>query len=129
MLLHDGVAQLMKPTRSSFSTVWLSWGGSEAARSKDDRTGAGSARDERPAMARASGRGRVACERDGGWVARRGPGRTRATARERTVAALERPGQRDLGRRRCLLVCGEQKGAGFRAAALRVGFFSPREQS
>ena len=91
MLLHDGVAQLMKPTRSSFSTAWLSWGGSEAARSKDDRTGAGSARDERPATARASG-----------W---------------------------DLGRRRCLLVCGEQKGAGFRAAALRVGFFSPREQS
>ena len=114
MLLHDGVAQLMKPTRSSFSTVWLSWGGSEAARSKDDRTGAGSARDERPATAPASGRG---------------PGRARAMARERMGAARERPGRRDLGRRRCLLVCGEQKGAGFRAAALRVGFFSPREQS
>ena len=70
VLLHDGVAQLMKPTRSSFSTAWLSWGGSEAARSKDDWTGAGSARDERPATARASGRGRVARERDGGWVTR-----------------------------------------------------------
>ena len=98
--------------------AWLSWGGSEAARSKDDQTGAGSARDERPATARTSGRGRVARERDGGWV-----------ARERTGAALERPGRRDLGRQHCLLVCGEQKGAGFRAAALRVGFFSPREQS
>ena len=51
MLLHDGVAQLMKPTRSSFSTAWLSWGGSKEARSKDDRTVAASARDERPATA------------------------------------------------------------------------------
>jgi hypothetical protein len=36
------------------------------ARSKDDQTGAGSARDERPATARASGRGWDARERDGG---------------------------------------------------------------
>jgi len=37
-------------------------------------TGRGSARDERPATARASGRGRVARERDGGWFVRMGAG-------------------------------------------------------
>ena len=126
MLLHDGVAQLMKPTSCSFLTAWLSWGGSEAARSKDNRTGAGSARDERPETARASRRGRVARERDGGWFARTGPGRARVTARERTGGRAR--AARTAGSRAAALPAGvwRAEGGGIQGGGVASGFFQPK---
>ena len=75
VLLHDGVAQLMKPTRSSFSMAWLSWGGSEAARRKDDRTGERARREAGDGTRERTGTGCARARRglvraDGGRVAR-----------------------------------------------------------
>ena len=126
MLLHDSVAQLMKPTRSSFSTAWLSWGGSEAARSKDDRTGAGSARDERPATARASGRGQVVRERDRGWVARTGAG-SRASDGARADGGRARVA-RTVGSRAAAQPAGvwRAEGGGIQGGSVASGFFQPK---